>query len=122
MNGLKNFIILKLISEMKINKKNSKFFLSLPSLNAGLDVWVMIIYLYPKCHQDHGILLHVICFCGGYIKDLVSVPPFPKTLKGVKEHFSATLKTIHSVKLQNEWNGLGYRIDVCRVHSSNICN
>ena len=50
-----------------------------------------------------------------YIKDLIYKPPLWKILNELEEHFTAALRTVDSVKLQNVWNELDYRLDVPRV-------
>ncbi|PNF29687.1 hypothetical protein B7P43_G13065 [Cryptotermes secundus] len=50
-------------------------------------------------------------FLWGYIKDRVYVPQ----LVELKERIDATVMTTDRMKLQNVWNELDYRLDVCRV-------
>jgi hypothetical protein len=54
-------------------------------------------------------------FLWGYIKDLVYVPPLSRLLVELRERIAATLMTIDRMMLQNVWNELDYRLDVCRV-------
>jgi hypothetical protein len=51
----------------------------------------------------------------GYIKDLVYVPPLPRTLVKLRERIDAAVMTIDRMMLQNVWNELDYRLDVCRM-------
>jgi hypothetical protein len=50
-----------------------------------------------------------------HIKDLVYVPPLPRTLVELRERIDAAVMTIYRMMLQNVWNELDYRLDVCRV-------
>lgn len=52
-------------------------------------------------------------FLWGYVKDTVYAPPIPKTLQELKEYIWAALGTIDSGILQNVWNKVDYRLDVC---------
>ncbi|PNF30068.1 hypothetical protein B7P43_G04744 [Cryptotermes secundus] len=54
-------------------------------------------------------------FLWGYIKDRVYVPPLPRTLVELRERIDAAVMTIDRMMLQNTWNELDYRLDVCRV-------
>ncbi|PNF14823.1 hypothetical protein B7P43_G06338 [Cryptotermes secundus] len=54
-------------------------------------------------------------FLLGYIKDRVCVPPLPRTLVELRERIDAAVMTIDRMMLQNVWNELDYRLDVCRV-------
>ncbi|PNF20161.1 hypothetical protein B7P43_G00613 [Cryptotermes secundus] len=54
-------------------------------------------------------------FLWGYIKDRVYVPPLPRTLVELRERIDAAVMTIDRMMLQNVWNELDYRLDVCRV-------
>lgn len=54
-------------------------------------------------------------FLWGYVKDRVFVQPMPNTLPELKQRISAALQTITRNMLQNVWNELDYRLDVCRV-------
>ena len=54
-------------------------------------------------------------FLLGYVKELVDVPRLPQSLVELKERISAAVRTIDRTMLQNVWNELEYRLDVCRV-------
>ncbi|PNF22978.1 hypothetical protein B7P43_G11389 [Cryptotermes secundus] len=54
-------------------------------------------------------------FLWGYIKDRVYVPPLPRTLVELRERIDAAMMTTDRMMLQNVWNELYYRLDVCRV-------
>ena len=43
------------------------------------------------------------------------VPLLPRNLEEMKEGIVAVMSTIDGDMLQEFWDGLGYRIDVCRV-------
>jgi hypothetical protein len=54
-------------------------------------------------------------FLWGYIKALVYVPPLPRSLIKLRERIAAAVMTIDRMMLQNVWNELNYRLDMCRV-------
>jgi hypothetical protein len=51
-------------------------------------------------------------FLWGYIKDLVYVPPLPRSLVELRERIAAAVMTIDRMMLQNVWNEFDYRLDV----------
>jgi hypothetical protein len=51
----------------------------------------------------------------GYIKNLVCVPPLPRTLVQLRESIDSAEMTIERMMLQNLWKELDYRLDVCSV-------
>ncbi|KAG8230858.1 hypothetical protein J437_LFUL010779 [Ladona fulva] len=60
-------------------------------------------------------------FFWGHIKYLVYVPPPPTTLVELRERINVALMTIDRRMLQNVWDEVEYRVDVCRVtHGAHI--
>jgi hypothetical protein len=53
---------------------------------------------------------------GGYVKDRVFVLPLPRDLADLKARNIAEVKNIDVPMLTRVWQGLEYRIDVCRVN------
>ena len=51
----------------------------------------------------------------GYVKGVVHVPPLPANLEELKQRITTTLQTATQDMLQHVWEGLEYRIDMCRV-------
>ncbi|GBM04721.1 hypothetical protein AVEN_44852-1 [Araneus ventricosus] len=54
-------------------------------------------------------------FLWGYVKDKVYVPPMPTTLQALQERITAAVTDMDRNMLLNDWTGLDYRWDVCRV-------
>lgn len=65
--------------------------------------------------------MHALGMCGGnhnltnFVLCIVYVPPLPQSLVELKERISAAVQTIDRTVLQNAWNELDYRLDLCRV-------
>lgn len=56
--------------------------------------------------RNHNLTKFVLC--------IVYVPPLPQSLVELKERISAAVQTIDRTVLQNAWNELDYRLDLCR--------
>jgi len=57
-------------------------------------------------------------FLWGYVKDQVYVPPLPVSIPELKVRTRTATETITADMLQTVWNGLDYRVDVCRITKS----
>ena len=89
-------------------------------LNATLhNKWIV------RAGNDDCVLLHWLLrspdltpcdfFLWGYVKDLVYVPPLPKSVDDLKTRITEALKTINPDMLVRVWQEMEYRFDVCRV-------
>ena len=54
-------------------------------------------------------------FLWGYVKGLVYFPPLPTNVVELKQRISSALETVTKDMLQQVWDELGYRLDVCHV-------
>ncbi|PNF19921.1 hypothetical protein B7P43_G11719 [Cryptotermes secundus] len=54
-------------------------------------------------------------FLWGYVKNLVYVPPLPKSLQDLRNRINRAVETITPEMLQRVWQEFDYRIDECRV-------
>ena len=54
-------------------------------------------------------------FLWGYVKGLVYVPTLPTNVVELKQRISSALETVTENMVQQVWDELGYRLDVCRV-------
>jgi hypothetical protein len=51
----------------------------------------------------------------GYVKDNVYVPPLPRYLQELQNRIVAALGGLTTDILQQVWEEIDYRLDVCRV-------
>jgi hypothetical protein len=56
-------------------------------------------------------------FLWGYVKEQVFVPPLPLDIDKLKLRVTAAIETLDSNMSEREWDGLDYRLDICRVTS-----
>ena len=49
------------------------------------------------------------------MKDTVFVPPLPANLQDLRNRITAAVALVDRDMLTRVWNGMDYRIDVCRV-------
>jgi hypothetical protein len=56
-----------------------------------------------------------VYFLWGYVKDKVVVPPLPASTPDLQSRIVATVETITPDALIQVWQGLDYRLDMCRV-------
>jgi hypothetical protein len=73
-----------------------------------VTVWLSLLTRRSRLNMWRGFIIQ-------YIKDLVYVPPLPRSLVELRERIAAAVMTIDRMMLQNVWNELDYRLDVCHV-------
>jgi hypothetical protein len=54
-------------------------------------------------------------FLWGHVKEQVFVPPLPLNIDELKLAITAAVDTIDRNMLERVWDGLDYRLDICRV-------
>ena len=78
--------------------------------NAGNDDKVLL-----KWSLQSPDLIPCDFFLWGYVKGLVYVSPLSTNLVELKQKISSALETVTEDMLQQVWDELGYRLDVCHV-------
>ena len=54
-------------------------------------------------------------FLWGYVKVQFYVPSLPTSIPELKVRIRTAIETITADMLQTVWNGLVYRVDICRI-------
>jgi hypothetical protein len=54
-------------------------------------------------------------FVWSYVKDQVYVPPLPASIPELKVRIRTAIEIITADMLEEVWNELDYRVDVCRI-------
>ncbi|GBM55471.1 hypothetical protein AVEN_27829-1 [Araneus ventricosus] len=73
-------------------------------------------FTFRNTYAEYRIVAEYCCECDFFIwehiKDLVFVPPLPKTLEDLRKRIHAAMMTIDRMTLQNVWNKFDYCLDV----------
>jgi len=71
---------------------------------------------YRRILQNH-IFTNTVCdfFLWGFVKDIVYVPPLPKTTPELREGINSAMGNVTHDMLERVWCEWEYRLDICRV-------